>query len=329
MAKGMKWYKPFAKTQYIPVPDKDEMQGSDEKNGNLEVKENNSMESMISKYQKMAQKSNHLLDFVPFLVSDDVELEGKLRILDMIPLARFIDWKTTEQLEKKLREAGQSVVLRKTWLASFRAVNPNNTSQISWIEETIMADIRVRSIVQREIYVREEIDALRKAHGDWQITPEGTAVEADDKKVVKLGEWEEELRDLEVQYCQLKRKIWFLRCNLKDGPLRRAFLDTRKDPNWHFKNSWLRQDCAGRGGCCSRDCGCCKRPRNTNRDLDRGHCTVNCGCCVRNRGFASQGKLDDLKDFPVTVDFKASGPHYGTRLAWAYIWDLVDARDLD
>lgn len=52
-------------------------------------------------------------------------------------------------------------------------------------------------------------------------------------------------------------------------------------------HEYLVKDCAGKGGCCGCDCGCCvNRPINLKtRKLGVGHCTAECGCCAEARGF--------------------------------------------
>lgn len=53
---------------------------------------------------------------------------------------------------------------------------------------------------------------------------------------------------------------------------------------------WRKQAdaCISTGGCCGRDCGCCKKPLMTVPSRKKkalcGHCTVECGCCAKYHG---------------------------------------------
>lgn len=83
----------------------------------------------------------------------------------------------------------------------------------------------------------------------------------------------------------------------------------RKDPNWYLCE-WLRQDCAGRGGCCGRSCNCCEKLRASafgvlHLKWDHGHCISACGCYIRTRGYTEDqiDKKRDSEDFPSIFRF--------------------------
>jgi len=66
----------------------------------------------------------------------------------------------------------------------------------------------------------------------------------------QLQTYEGELELLDGDYMGCCRKESKFDINLPGGVFSRAFRETRKDPKWYLRE-WLRQDCAGRGGCCA------------------------------------------------------------------------------
>lgn len=70
-----------------------------------------------------------------------------------------------------------------------------------------------------------------------------------------------------------------------EGVVKRAFDLWRSHPRWYM-HQVLVEDCVGKQGCCSRDCGCCvNRPIDSTCRIGVGHCTLACGCCREARGF--------------------------------------------
>ncbi|CRL29563.1 unnamed protein product [Penicillium camemberti] len=65
---------------------------------------------------------------------------------------------------------------------------------------------------------------------------------------------------------------------------------------WHQEE--LIEDCAGRGGCCRRGCGCCeKREPTPGRNMGVGHCTTGCGCSLSFRGCElTRIEKDNIRD---------------------------------
>jgi hypothetical protein len=61
---------------------------------------------------------------------------------------------------------------------------------------------------------------------------------------------------------------------------------TMHDRSW----LWRKQVdvCIMTGGCCGRDCGCCKKPLmivpSRKKRALYSHCTAECGCCAKNHG---------------------------------------------
>ncbi|KAJ5121257.1 uncharacterized protein N7515_009218 [Penicillium bovifimosum] len=84
----------------------------------------------------------------------------------------------------------------------------------------------------------------------------------------------ERLRVLNIRYHFLGQRWLYYRTSLQAGSHLRWYMHKR-----------LVKDCASRGGCCARSCGCClNRNIDQTRKLGVGHCTLRCGCCQRARG---------------------------------------------
>lgn len=177
---------------------------------------------------------------------------------------------------------------------------------------------RIRQNVQKELCVREQLENLR-SHD---------ALQKDD--LLGAENLERELDVLRYEYWWLEREWWFCRGNFPTGPLTKGFELWRSNPQWYMHRV-LREDCAGRGGCCSRDCGCCvNRATDLARPLSHGHCTVECGCCQKARGFdfteEEKKRLANMFDFS---NLKKEGFYpiergtYLSRLYRASIWGVV------
>ncbi|KAL2216629.1 hypothetical protein M432DRAFT_519670, partial [Thermoascus aurantiacus ATCC 26904] len=127
-------------------------------------------------------------------------------------------------------------------------------------------------IVQREIYPKEEITAWKEKS---QVFITGAEPPA------KIKKWERELKRLNKDFWVNQREKYRHECR---KPLGLLIREDEKE-KYDYDSDLTRRQCAGRGGCCCRECGCCLRPRNTERKPCRSHCTMECGCCIRNRGF--------------------------------------------
>ncbi|KAJ6131903.1 hypothetical protein N7471_007118 [Penicillium samsonianum] len=148
------------------------------------------------------------------------------------------------------------------------------------LAEFLDVETRLREIAQREISLKEQY-------------------EQDPTRV------EQEFKKTEKEYKRLEHEGWMILDSFADGPLGRALNLWRGHPRWYMHRV-LREDCAGRGGCCGRECGCC-----LNRKLDEprrraaGHCTVECGCCQKARGF--ELSEDEKKVFSIRYAVSQDG----------------------
>ncbi|KAJ6037270.1 hypothetical protein N7540_001549 [Penicillium herquei] len=138
----------------------------------------------------------------------------------------------------------------------------------------------------------------------------------------KIKILENQLNDLHQQYFVL-RQTWLRWRNEFTEYLSRAFDLWRSYPNLYL-HPVLRKDCALKGGCCGRSCGCyLKRATasNSDRKLGIGHCSVECSCCIKYRRYefidARKAELRSL------FEVSSSTSRYDDRILRASIWGLV------
>lgn len=142
---------------------------------------------------------------------------------------------------------------RYRWRKAGGSADSESVLPLLFIEE------KLRRTVQKELRVKEKIENLRN-HGALE-------------KQELAEHLYRELDSLTNEYWWLERQWWLYRSNFTTGPLTKAFELRRSDPRWYM-HPFLREDCARRGGCCSRDCGCCSaRVNDSTRPLSHGHCT--------------------------------------------------------
>lgn len=146
--------------------------------------------------------------------------------------------------------------------------------QREWAMFDDFVDWQRIAIAQRETYLKEEIAA-------WRATAQASKMEAD-QQPVKIKNLKKELKMLDKKYRVCERAQYEHRLQKPHGPITRDY-DTRRELLMKGRIVLGSQcaDCTENGGCCSRDCKCCLRPRNTHREPRYSHCTRRCGCCVR------------------------------------------------
>lgn len=175
------------------------------------------------------------------------------------------------------------------------------------------------------MYLEEETNALQKS-----VALE----EAGDKneratETAQIMEYESQLHDLNQEYWDFCRLSGEVEGELPAGILRRAFKSCRADPEWYFC-PWMRENCAKRGGCCGRDCGCCEMGPSTNCQWSRGHCTRACGCCFRTQKRSGKDAYSEkCRDEDYSFDIISRESQYSACLNRAYIWRLSFLDELD
>ena len=254
----------------------------------------------------------------------DWSFEHKVRILRLLPKKALANRAGMELLELQLKEFGHSQLAQVLRYILFWNLPRHCIKRgLMWSHFLIEMDIKVRQITQREMYLQEEIKALQKS---LKLDEDG-----DKKGKAQLKEYyETELRSLNETYWDFCQFSGEAEGDMPDGILREAFKSCRSDPEWYLC-LWLREDCAKRGGCCGRDCGCCEMaPSTTHRQRSRGHCTRACGCCIRTQernGKDAWSTQSRKKDF--SFDVASIQSPYSGRLNRAYIWHLSILDDLD
>ncbi|KAJ5699899.1 hypothetical protein N7536_002912 [Penicillium majusculum] len=101
--------------------------------------------------------------------------------------------------------------------------NKYRTRPPSFSRKLLFVEEDLREVVQEEISIKEGLDALN------------------------------------VKYWLLEQIWWHHRSCLEDGFQLRGFQLWRSHPKWYMHRV-LVEDCAGRQGCCARECGCCLNP---------------------------------------------------------------------
>lgn len=169
----------------------------------------------------------------------------------------------------------------------------------------IAADTRLREIVQRKEALHKKLKEAEK----------GPKIRAD---CMNSCRWEGELKSLCIE--QRYQERW-----LSDAEdtiprfIRLIYYSIRKNPRWYLQKE-LVEDCAVRGGCCGRACGCCEERASPALQGRKGigHCTVQCACC------SDVHKLDIIagKKQKIAQDlddaFKSRNPDYLLRITQAY-----------
>jgi hypothetical protein len=170
-----------------------------------------------------------------------------------------------------------------------------------WMQKWARQCKKRNRLLQREVYLLEEMDKLR-------LHPIFDSSEPEQK-----ASSESLSSSLQESLNQTAQELWLYKqaCDwLVDdlryrGPwaLGRAIkLSQSPDGPWYME----RIRCKIRGGCCERECGCCEKPRRTMAGKTTkcwnifygsfdflSHCSEECGCCRRERGFKSVVRNDD------------------------------------
>ena len=273
---------------------------------------------------KLASRTTDPLKLTDLLLSNR-PLADKVRLLFALPLKAVHDKTGMRLLESQLEERDRGQLAQAVrWLEFCNKPKERRDVALEWSEHIIKGDIVMRWMVQRGIYLREEARALQKS----LVLDDKTEREARAGRY-KLKDYEDELRHLNDGYWEMSRELYLLEANIPDGALKRAFESCRADPEWYL-SQWLREDCARRGGCCGRDCGCCEKARTNHYEWNRGHCTKACGCCLRKKQCGDEAALSNKNESEMDdVDIASRNSPYGIRLFRAYIWGLSALDELN
>lgn len=153
----------------------------------------------------------------------------------------------------------------------------------------LLAEQALREYTQREETLRYRAKALQKATA---IT--STAITSDN---TQLQEANKQLEEAKSHYPKKEHALYRAESMLEPNT-KRLYDKVRCNTMWFMREEMV-QDCSDRGGCCSRQCGCCAQRHLSERQKGRGHCTFECWCCISFRGFdlPEEEKEEIRKDF--------------------------------
>jgi len=228
-----------------------------------------------------------------------------------------------DRIDTLLARHGSFDAVQKFRLHAFQFYVRNDDIDPSVVEELCMEIMHIETVL-RQLAQREE--SLTEWHQSLALT-------ASLKEKKQLSTLVQELETIRKEYWFLERELYKNEALLPRGAFLRAYNLWRSDTNWYLHPD-LVNDCAGNGGCCGRDCGCCEKRRkaaaaDTRRARAVGHCTMECGCCARSRGFDIRSQKDVLKT--VTIIGSAlndqSNDTYHRRLLRAYFFGIGSGVD--
>ncbi|KAJ5109578.1 hypothetical protein N7532_002223 [Penicillium argentinense] len=181
------------------------------------------------------------------------------------------------------------------WLAAM-AEQRRIEAQTTWIKKYEQETRNGRRIVQREMNVSAELFHLDT--DEETKTKAGTM--ARQHKIAELN-WK--LKVLADDFIQHTKRLDTLKKERPRGSMVREYLKKQKSKQPQPQALWKleRYLCQLRGGCCTRDCGCCELSWRTIRDHSKRihylHCRgQSCACCARNRMSPEMSLEDDAAE---------------------------------
>lgn len=181
-----------------------------------------------------------------------------------------------------------------------------STKAATWASD-YMEEVHIGIVLlQRKKYLQEQRTEILRQQRKKRVK------EAElDLKVQKSCGLIDELKRIQEDILQVQRlchiheeRMRVLWSIFKSNSFSRDVLMTQK-PQYRLITgkqpyAWVqaRNQCAYNGGCCGRECQCCKKPLRAvtthgmsiigSRKKESGiygHCTAECGCCIRYKGF--------------------------------------------
>lgn len=185
-----------------------------------------------------------------------------------------INMKVFERIEEALvrRKKYQTAQDIQDFLGRHFTSSANQWKQIKWTNYREKQTMHGVQILQREVYLKEEIAAMEKRQKVQILTG---------KEQETLNGYREELQKVDGEWWFHKRAMGKLVFEKPKGAWIRWYGTAGNSHN----NEWRKSLCKSRGGCCNYDCGCCQKPLNNTRSPKEYHCSEECPCCIRRRGF--------------------------------------------
>ena len=132
-----------------------------------------------------------------------------------------------------------------------------------------------------------------------------------------------------TEYDRLENDLYFKEFAMPGETLKGQYDFLREEPDWYLREG-LVEDCAARGGCCARDCGCCaKRLPTLPRKSISGHCSLACPCCNKRGGDNPASESVALMDRRFKEALESDIPFYLARLATYYFAPRRPYQSLD
>lgn len=269
-----------------------------------------STQNVMKKYAKKVEHAKTPEDLLEPLLSD-ISIDEKRKLIQDAPDIVFLDDEgnrtRTLNLEARLEDANCDELAQRV---AYRYHLLNASWDRGWCKELIKLDVALRWIVQRRIWLEQQAKALQTCQRQY----------ISNSDLNKLEAYEKQINSLNSKYWEGHREQWAKSDGIWSSSANRARKRQRKHADWYLSGV-LREDCANRGGCCGRSCGCCERPRmivNIDGVCDRGHCTTACSCCLKAHNIDGEKlKMKDVDE----VHFSSCNRH-ATRLLRGYIFYL-------
>lgn len=163
----------------------------------------------------------------------------------------------------------------------------------SIMTDLLLAEQALREHTQREETLHHRVKALQKA---TTITSDNT----------QLQEAMKQIEEVKSEYPKKEHALYRAESML-GSTIERLYDMVRRNTKWYMREEMVR-DCSDRGGCCSRQCGCCAQRHLSERQKGRGHCTLECWCCISFRGFdlPEEQKEEMRKDLQARLSYNTS-----------------------
>lgn len=149
---------------------------------------------------------------------------------------------------------------------------------------TFVELIRAETSLRKHVQYCESLS--NQSTAQIKLTPEDQKAIQESERKLKCAE-----ATLRIQEYRLYKMETLL-----PAELGRMYMSLRRNPTWYYRTE-LVEYCIARGGCCSRDCGCCANRRSKTKNISGiGHCTLYSGCCSDDRGSSfTHGQHEEIR----------------------------------
>lgn len=271
------------------------------------------------------------LDLTVFLLASpkDWDFKKKLQVLLLLPKKAIRDNIGMNLLETRLEDAGQPQLAQVVrWLCFQNLPWRFRMSNQLWCHMKLAKEGKFGEMVQRSTYIKEEVQNLQAFLELLETDTNNDTTQLIDKRN-QINRYRTELQQVEKLYQEMDDLLRGVDKAIPAGVLGRAFRAFRKNPDWYLSPQ-MRQECADKGGCCGRACGCCEKDREISfRDGKRGHCSGYCGCCLRTHGRQYEGIHEKVIGASQNMGLGVSlclsvctGSFFLDRKCRAYIWGV-------